>query len=680
MSFSVILGCFALMVALTFQPNGLSASSGSVVPFQSHAITLTNLRNTVTNFGSFGSPDGLLPSCEWEAGSNNFYLNDGELWVGAVVPGNTAVTTGRFSGQEWSPVEEISVMPMTSAFSDEDTYTRYFDLEESLGKLNEHYPLGIQISQRTYAWEDRDFIVHDLLVENVGPDDLTDVYVGFCWDFNIASAAGRKYNRGDLVGLYEAGSISYMFDADGDKGLSPGYVGGKFINTPLAGHCWWSERQDPANDLERYERLSGGLKDDPRKKRDYRLLQSAGPFNIPAGGTIPLLYVLAIGDSLGGLIDAIGDAEEMLGLNTAAEGDSTLNQGEIDSIAVTLEVVKRALPRAHMAVDWEFCEVGFILVNPRGEIVTPEAAQSNPFVSFVAGPHHKSYDITDPLLGDWTLVISFISSDSIINYDYSVVLSDLPYDFGIPMEYFKVAYAQIVFGDKGGSHPTQLDSFEVRGDMELKAGSSFNHDEDPVIVTMGPYEEIIPPGSFEVVGPPEDETYHYSGSSPGIRDMTLDFYSGWFDVWAGQVDLTGIVNPVLVRLAIGSDTGVEEILCDEYPTEWIYDTDKNSPPKLLHLDGTLPGVFSLSQNYPNPFNATTQISYSIPQEARVLLAIYNVRGQQVSVLLNKEQSPGAYQVTWDGRDAFGNQAASGIYFCHLRAGARSQTRKMLLLR
>ena len=426
--------------------------------------------------------------------------------------------------------------------------------------------------------------------------------------------------------------------------------------------------------------LSDGLMEDPLQLDDYRLLQSAGPFSLLAGETIPLLYVLAIGEGLTGLQGTVADAKEQVGLVTTAEGDGNLNPGEIDSIAVTLEVLKRALPRAHMAVDWEFCEVGFILVDPRGGIVTPETAQSNPFVSFVAAPHHKSYDIIDPLLGDWTLVISFISSDSVINYDYSVVLSDVPYDFGLPMEHFKVAYAQIIFGGEGEPQSCTLDSFEVRDDMELKAGSSFNHNEDPVIVTMGPYQEILPPGSFEVVGPPEDETYHYSGCAPGIRDMTLDFYSGWFDVWAGRVDLTGIVNPVLVRLAIGSDTGVEEILCDEYPTEWIYDVGENSPPKSLHLESTLPGAISLSHNYPNPFNASTQIAYSISIKTAVKLDLYNVNGQRVAVLVDDQQSAGTYHVTWNGRDSSGNQAASGIYFCHLRAGARSQTRKMLLLR
>ncbi|KPL18982.1 MAG: hypothetical protein AMJ92_05285 [candidate division Zixibacteria bacterium SM23_81] len=692
--------CFSVLLgSMTLHPKRLSAASGYGASRKYKPIRLTNLRNTVTNFGAFGwplrfvpyfegskvvSPRSIpfmlpFPSCEWPAETNNFYLRNGELWVGGLTSGERPVTTGRFAWGEWSPVEEIEVISELSAFSDEDSYTRYHDIDTGPGIPLDHQPLGIHVSQRTFAWEDSNFIVHDLVIENIGLDDLDSVYVGFCWDFNVASHASDGGAPGDLVGLDEERSISYMYDADGDGGASPGYIGGKFLFTSLAGHAWWDKNHEPDNDADRYHLLSGGLNEDPLQPGDYRLLQSVGPFHLLAGETVPIVYILAIGTGLAGLQETVAEADALLGL-VAAEGEGTLNEGDIDSVEVTLGEIKRALPRVQMAVDWEFCDVGLILVDPKGQTITPEIAQTNPLINYLAGPHHKSYDIVDPLLGNWTMVISFINSDSLINYNYSVVISDLPNDFGLPMEYFKVAYSQIVFGTKEEPQACYLDSFEVRGDMELRPGSSFDHNEDPVIVKIGPYQEIIPPGSFEVVGPPEDEIYHYSGSAPGIRDMTLDFDSGWFDVWAGQVDLAGIENPVLVRLAIGRDTGFEEILMDEYPNEWIYDADGKLQPKSLYLEGAIPQAIYLSHNYPNPFNASTQISYSISREARVLLAIYNVRGQQVAILLDKEQSPGTYQATWDGRDAFGNQTASGIYFCHLRANELSQTRKMLLLR
>lgn len=672
------LTCLAALLVLTPHLLGRWANAEAEVLNASHPILVTNLRNTVTNFGSFGSPEGLFPSCEWEAGSNNFYLNDGELWVGAVISGDTAVTTGRFSGQEWYPLEEISVMPPTSAFSDEDTYTRYCDVEGSPGKFEEHVPLGIQVSQRTYAWAGSDFILHDLLIENVGLDDLTDVYVGFCWDFNIASAAGGRYYRDDLVGFDEEGSISYMFDADGDKGLSPGYVGGKFLNTPLAGHCWWEAREDPVNDSERYQRLSGGLMEDPGKTRDYRLLQSAGPFDIPAGGTISLLYALAIGDGVGGLVDAIGDAEEMLGLDTAAAGDSTLYTGGIHEITVGLGETKRYVGRVQMAVDWEFCTVALTLEDPLGRLIDPQAAQTSPLINFSSGPHRQSYEIVDPMLGVWKLIIAYMDGPGFIEYTHSVVVSQIPYDFGTPMDHFLVTDAYINFGAAEKGSPNVSSTFRVSGEMELRPGESFDYLQDPVILQMGSYQEIIPAGAFTPQGSPDTETFNYTNQDPahvGIQHMKLNFKWDWFRAYASRVDMTGTGNPVLVRLAIGPNTGFEGLLMDVSGDEWFYEAEVKTQAEPLIAEGSLPADFSLSQNYPNPFNPATEIRYAIPKDTHVTLKVYNVVGAEVATLVQDHQAAGVYTVRWDARDM-----SNGVYFCRLRAGEFSKTLKMVLLK
>jgi len=94
----------------------------------------------------------------------------------------------------------------------------------------------------------------------------------------------------------------------------------------------------------------------------------------------------------------------------------------------------------------------------------------------------------------------------------------------------------------------------------------------------------------------------------------------------------------------------------------------------------VPGIFCLHQNYPNPFNPSTTISYRIPETGPVSLEIFNIRGQTVRRLVDRVQPAGPHHAVWDGRDGAGGQAASGIYFCRLRAGDRMETRKMALLR
>ncbi len=85
--------------------------------------------------------------------------------------------------------------------------------------------------------------------------------------------------------------------------------------------------------------------------------------------------------------------------------------------------------------------------------------------------------------------------------------------------------------------------------------------------------------------------------------------------------------------------------------------------------------FRLEQNYPNPFNPSTTMTYHLPTPAAVRLAVYDVLGRQVAVLVNELKPPGSYQARFDGAGL-----AAGVYICRLSAGARVESRKMILSR
>ena len=95
---------------------------------------------------------------------------------------------------------------------------------------------------------------------------------------------------------------------------------------------------------------------------------------------------------------------------------------------------------------------------------------------------------------------------------------------------------------------------------------------------------------------------------------------------------------------------------------------------------SIPEEFSLGQNYPNPFNPITQMEYSLPQRSKVVISIYNVLGQEIKSLVNKELDYGYHSVSWDGTDRLGKSVASGVYFTLMRSGGFSQSKKMLLLK
>ena len=96
---------------------------------------------------------------------------------------------------------------------------------------------------------------------------------------------------------------------------------------------------------------------------------------------------------------------------------------------------------------------------------------------------------------------------------------------------------------------------------------------------------------------------------------------------------------------------------------------------------SVPEDFEIQGNYPNPFNPETTIRYGLPKDEAVSVVIYDAMGQEVTRLLDGvDQKAGYHSIVWDGRNAVGQEVASGVYFCTMRAGTFRASRKMTLLR
>lgn len=86
-----------------------------------------------------------------------------------------------------------------------------------------------------------------------------------------------------------------------------------------------------------------------------------------------------------------------------------------------------------------------------------------------------------------------------------------------------------------------------------------------------------------------------------------------------------------------------------------------------------PTEFALDQNYPNPFNPSTNINFSLADAAVVKMAVYNLLGQQVAVILDEFREAGLHSVTFNASDL-----PSGTYFYTIETPQFKQTKKMLL--
>ena len=122
------------------------------------------------------------------------------------------------------------------------------------------------------------------------------------------------------------------------------------------------------------------------------------------------------------------------------------------------------------------------------------------------------------------------------------------------------------------------------------------------------------------------------------------------------------------------------------PTDtWTNDnvkTDQETDPYTSYTNYTgvkkvseTPFTYNLYQNYPNPFNPTTTIKFSIQKPGTVTLKIYNILGQEVSTLINREMNTGSYSISFDA-----SRLSSGVYFYSIKSGSFVQTKKMMLLK
>jgi tetratricopeptide (TPR) repeat protein len=93
----------------------------------------------------------------------------------------------------------------------------------------------------------------------------------------------------------------------------------------------------------------------------------------------------------------------------------------------------------------------------------------------------------------------------------------------------------------------------------------------------------------------------------------------------------------------------------------------------------IPEKYALAQNSPNPFNPATEIRYQLPENCQVSLVVYNLLGQQIRTLVDKQQPAGFHSARWDGKDDLGQAVASGLYLYVMNAKQFRQVEKMLLL-
>jgi hypothetical protein len=169
------------------------------------------------------------------------------------------------------------------------------------------------------------------------------------------------------------------------------------------------------------------------------------------------------------------------------------------------------------------------------------------------------------------------------------------------------------------------------------------------------------PNNVPIVCDPNTAGTFYIGSVGSGVFKSDDFGETFEDITGdlGNLNVNCLEIDIDGRLLAGTDNGV-------YVNDVTLGIDDDSP---------APERFALRQNYPNPFNASTRISFTIPEAARVILVIYDLLGREVRTLIDKRMEAGESSVLLDASDL-----SSGVYFYRLRTGEFADTRRLTLIK
>ena len=173
---------------------------------------------------------------------------------------------------------------------------------------------------------------------------------------------------------------------------------------------------------------------------------------------------------------------------------------------------------------------------------------------------------------------------------------------------------------------------------------------------------------------PKDTTITFAVKliSNEVATLEFDTDSDYVNEWNQSIDW----HVYTYQLSAGEHY-LSWVLSDGPSTAWIDNVffPPNSVVEGISNKQDIPLAFRLYQNYPNPFNPTTTIEYQIPNQSHVVLKVYDILGNQVAVLVNKDESAGRYTVNFNA-----SKLSSGVYFYRIEAGKFVQSKKLILLK
>ena len=298
------------------------------------ALDVGNLSSAIFNTAVVGYPSNPTanPSGWWPAGTNDSYIFEGDIWIGAKKGGEIAVSESDGRQSEIWPTDDVpevvSDKPGTTTKGTPTSQSIFFKCSDTNPDANKGTILGLELDVNGFQWSYAplyDFFILEYNVKNVGSDMLEDVFMAFRYDIDVSSneTGTASYSADDFVALDQTPDalnpvdhpnryLSYGFS----NASAPGYIGLRVLDAyigddsadpaakiPFAAHKRITIATDPSTDAEIYALISTpGVEPLPANYDDQRFVQSYGPVeSLAPGESFNIIIAVAIGEGLAGL-------------------------------------------------------------------------------------------------------------------------------------------------------------------------------------------------------------------------------------------------------------------------------------------------------------------------------------------------------------------------------------------
>ena len=298
------------------------------------ALDVGNLSSAVFNTAVVGYPSNPTanPSGWWPAGTNDSYIFEGNIWIGAKKGGEVAVSESDGRQSEIWPTDDspevVSDKPGVTSKGTPTNQAIMFKCSDTNPDANKGTILGLELEVNGFQWSYAplyDFFILEYNVKNVGDDTLEDVFMAFRYDVDVSSneTGTASYSADDFVALDQTPDglnpeahpnryLSYGYS----NASAPGYIGLRVLDAyigdnpedpaakiPFIAHKRITIDTDPTTDAEIYAIISTpGIEPLPANYDDQRFIQSYGPVeSLAPGDSFNVIITVAIGEGLTGL-------------------------------------------------------------------------------------------------------------------------------------------------------------------------------------------------------------------------------------------------------------------------------------------------------------------------------------------------------------------------------------------